>query len=405
MLFPSGFLLSVFFSLPLFFLPFHPVPFFLPWLPSFYNELIQWDFSLLPLRLHQLFLVCCGHPFKIIHPPIGCPNHCHCSVHVCCTATHFMTKFSFVCSCCIPLPHYLALWHALDDLNRLLLFLGKIPSQQDIFPKRSHGRKPNIDPLFPLPSNHALWIPLTVGPPPLYWLGTSWWCSDSFVFAPLSSVFVSHAVSTIADLFCSATWLYLFLHTFPTVFVISFNLAFIFFTRFLLLTLLTVPCFFSPCFFISVFTPIFFIQKNLGLCGPNNVDWIKRVLGLIYLYLPKPFCQRTVFCSKFVFYGRFVFCCKFAGQIMLTGSKGSWAQFIFICRSHSARELYSTVKLYSAIDLYSAADLCFAVDYFYLHFFLWKFLALWSSWWVFGPCFSLGFLRHEPLGTNLQNGH
>ena len=169
MLFPSGFLLSVFFSLPLFFLPFHPVPFFLPWLPSFYNELIQWDFSLLPLRLHQLFLVCCGHPFKIIHPPIGCPNHCHCSVHVCCTATHFMKKFSFVCSCCIPLPHYLALWHALDDLNRLLLFLGKIPSQQDIFPKRSHGRKPNIDPLFPPPPNHALWIPLTVGPPPLYW--------------------------------------------------------------------------------------------------------------------------------------------------------------------------------------------------------------------------------------------
>ena len=149
-----------------------------------------------------------------------------------------------------------------------------------------------------------------MGPPPLYWLGTSWWCSDSSVFAPLSSVFVSHAVSTIADLFCSAAWLCLFLHTFPTVFVISFNLAFIFFTRFLLLTLLTVPCFFSPCFFISVFTPIFFIQKNLGLCGPNNVDWIKRVLGLIYLYLPKPFCQRTVFCSKFVFYGRFVFCCN-----------------------------------------------------------------------------------------------
>ena len=110
-----------------------PVPLFLPWLPSFYSELIQWDFSLLPLGLHQLFLICCGHPFKITHPLIGCP--CHCSVHVCCTATHFTTKFPFVCSCCILLPHYLALWHASYGPNHLLLFLGKIPSQQGIFPK------------------------------------------------------------------------------------------------------------------------------------------------------------------------------------------------------------------------------------------------------------------------------
>ena len=196
---------SVFLSSPIFsssirfYFPLPFSPFSLPWLPSFYSELIQWDFSLLPLGLHQLFLVCCGHPFKITHPPIGCPDHCHCLVHVCCIATHFMTKFPFVCSCCIPLPHYLALWHASDGPNRLLLLLGKIPSQQDIFPKRSHGWKPNIDPLFPPPPNHALWIPLTVGPPPLYWLGTGWWCSGPSVLAPLSSVFVCHAVSTVAD--------------------------------------------------------------------------------------------------------------------------------------------------------------------------------------------------------------
>ena len=129
---PLGLPLSLFFSLPLFFpLPFDPL--FLSWLPSFYSELIQWDFSLLPLWLHQLFLVCCEHPFKITHPPIGCP--CHCLVHVCCTTTHFTTKFHFVCSCCIPLPHYLALWHASDGPDHLLLLLGKIPSQQDIFPK------------------------------------------------------------------------------------------------------------------------------------------------------------------------------------------------------------------------------------------------------------------------------
>ena len=40
---------------------------------SFYSELIQWDFSFLPLRLHQLFLACCGHSFSTAHQPIGCP--------------------------------------------------------------------------------------------------------------------------------------------------------------------------------------------------------------------------------------------------------------------------------------------------------------------------------------------
>ena len=104
---PLGLPLLVFFSLPLFFsssLVFSSSirSSVLPWLPSFYSKLIQWNFSLLPLGLHQLFLVCCGHPFKITHSPIGCP--CHCSVHVCCNATHFTTKFPFVCSYCIALP-------------------------------------------------------------------------------------------------------------------------------------------------------------------------------------------------------------------------------------------------------------------------------------------------------------
>ena len=26
------------------------------------------------VRIHQLFLVCCGHPFRTVHPPIGCPT-------------------------------------------------------------------------------------------------------------------------------------------------------------------------------------------------------------------------------------------------------------------------------------------------------------------------------------------
>ena len=40
---------------------------------SFYSELIQWDFSLLPLEFHQLFLACFEHSFSTTHQPIGCP--------------------------------------------------------------------------------------------------------------------------------------------------------------------------------------------------------------------------------------------------------------------------------------------------------------------------------------------
>ena len=67
-----------------------------------------------------------------------------------------------------------------------------------------------------------------------------------------------------------------------------------------------------------------FIQKNLGLCGLDNVDWIKRVLGLISLCLPKPFCQgivlcgRSVFCSRFVFCGRFAFCYRLLSLAFLS---------------------------------------------------------------------------------------
>ena len=78
------------------------------------------------------------------------------------------------------------------------------------------------------------------------------------------------------------------------------------------------------------------------------------------------------------------------GQIMLIGSKGSWAQFVFVCRSHPAKELYF------AADLYSTADP------FPLHFFLWTSLALWSSWQAFGPCFSLGFPPYGFLDTDSQ---
>ena len=38
---------------------------------SFYRELIQWDFPLLPIGFHQLFLACYGHSFSTAHQPIG----------------------------------------------------------------------------------------------------------------------------------------------------------------------------------------------------------------------------------------------------------------------------------------------------------------------------------------------
>ena len=37
---------------------------------SFYSELIQWDFSLLSLRLHQPLLVSYGYSFKTTHNPL-----------------------------------------------------------------------------------------------------------------------------------------------------------------------------------------------------------------------------------------------------------------------------------------------------------------------------------------------
>ena len=52
---------------------------------------------------------------------------------------------------------------------------------------------------------------------------------------------------------------------------------------------------FIVLFHIS-FLAYFFIQNDLGLCGPDNVDWIKRVLGPICLYhFPLHFFLRTSF--------------------------------------------------------------------------------------------------------------
>ena len=174
-------------------------------------------------------------------------------------------------------------------------------------------------------------------------------CLLFFVF------FCSHVVSVVVDLFCFVllSVSVLFLHEFPTVFVIFLWFGFSF--------LHMIPTADTSCCSLFLFIVLLhisfhadlFIQKNLGLCGPNNVNWIKRVLGPICLYLPKPLWQRTVFC------GRSVFCCR----------------FVICCRSTFCSRSV---------------------------FFLWTFLALRSSWWAFGPWFLLGFLPHGILDMDSQ---
>ena len=110
-----------------------------------------------------------------------------------------------------------------------------------------------------------------------------------FLSSFIPTLFLPQQISFVS--FCCTS--VLFLHVF-LVFIISFNLAFLSFTQFLLLTLPAVPCFFSSCFFILVFTLILLYKRIWAFCGPNYVAWIKRVLGLICLDLSKPFCCRSL---------------------------------------------------------------------------------------------------------------
>ena len=84
-------------------------------------------------------------------------------------------------------------------------------------------------------------------------------------------------------LFYSTTCFALFLHTFPATFVIFLWFGFSF--------LHMIPATNTSCRSLFLFVMLLhisfhtypFIQKNLGLCGLDNVDWIKRVLGPICL--------------------------------------------------------------------------------------------------------------------------
>ena len=226
--------------------------------------------------------------------------------------------------------------------------MGKIPFQQDIFPKEVTVGNQIWTPFSPTTKPHPL-NPLDRGPTSLVLAGYRLvvprpFCACFTIFC----VCLPHRVCrSRLVLFCSTACFVLFLHTCPTTFVIFLWFGFSFLH---MIPAADTSCrflFLFSCFFILVFTSI-------------------------------------------LLYKRFW---AFVGQIMLTGSKRSWAQFIFVCRSHPAKELYSAADLYSAVDPFP------------LHFFLWTSLALWSFWWVFGPYFSLGFPPYGPLDMDSKNGH
>ena len=125
-------------------------------------------------------------------------------------------------------------------------------------------------------------------------------------------------------LFWFVAFFVLFLHAFPATFFIFLWFGFSF--------LHVIPTANTSCRSVFLFIVLLhisfhaypFIQKNLGLCGPDNVDWIKRVLGPICLCLPKLFyqgtvlCGRSVFCGRFVFCGKFMFCCRLLSLALIS---------------------------------------------------------------------------------------
>ena len=190
---------------------------------------------------------------------------------------------------------------------------GKISSSQDIFPKRIHGRKPNIDPLFPLTTKPRPLNPLNCGPTSLvlarYRL---------VVLRPFCACSIVFCVCLPRCFYCSRLVMFRYAACF-ILFLRVFLATFVIFLWFGFSSLHMIPTADASCHSLFLFIVLLhisfhtypFTQNNLGRCGPDNVDWIKRVLGPICLCLPEPFCQGTVLCGRFVFCGRFAFCYRY----------------------------------------------------------------------------------------------
>ena len=88
----------------------------------------------------------------------------------------------------------------------------------------------------------------------------SWACLIFFCF------FFFYFVFFLIHAFSAASFV-VFLHVFLAMFVISFDLTFLSFMQFFLLTFSVVPCFFSSCFFILVFTHILLYKRIWTFVG------------------------------------------------------------------------------------------------------------------------------------------
>ena len=201
-----------------------------------------------------------------------------------------------------------------------------------IYSQKKSRLETKYRPLFPPTTKPHPLNPLDCGPTSLvltgYRLVVPWpFCACFTIFCVCLPCYFCR--SRLA-LFWSTACFVLFLHAFPVTFVIFLWFGFSF--------LHVIPVADTSCRSLFLFIVLLhisfhdypFIQKNLGLCGPDNVDWIKRVLGQICLCLPKSFCQgtvlcgktvlcgRSVFCGRFVFYGRFVFCCRLLSLALIS---------------------------------------------------------------------------------------
>ena len=150
-------------------------------------------FTISPLNR---FLSGCGRPSRppfglsaVQPPPLTCVG---------CATSHYQTK-SFILFTCSPWNshlnksgHFLSLSLMACTYWFQLIFpsFGWYVILTGHFPQKSLNKNPKIGfHLLPTARPYPL-LPLTHGPPLLYWRGTSWWCL-SLVYAPLPCVSIA----------------------------------------------------------------------------------------------------------------------------------------------------------------------------------------------------------------------
>ena len=92
----------------------------------------------------------------------------------------------------------------------------------------------------------------------------------------------------------------------------------------------------TSCYSLFLFIVLFhisfhaylFIQKDLGLCGPNNVDWIKRVLGPMSLSIEAILLENCITWQNYILLQICILlqiafsCIYFFGPLLLFGLLG-----------------------------------------------------------------------------------